>query len=75
MAGEAFDEEDLAMAVCPDPDDDPRNDRRAAITICVNGREHHVVERKPGDLAGPDGIITQETRLALERQFAATERP
>lgn len=75
MAGEIFDEEDLAMTVCPDPDDDPRNDRRAMITIRVNGREHHVIERKPGDLAGPDGIITKDTRLALERHFAETERP
>lgn len=74
MDGEIFDEEDLAMAICPDPDDDPRHDRRARITIHIAGREHHIVERKPGDLAGPDGIITKDTRLALERQFAAMGR-
>lgn len=72
--GETFDEESLAMAICPDPDNDPRNDRRAAITIRVNGREYHIAERKPGDLAGPNGIITKDTRLALERQFAETGR-
>lgn len=70
MALDHFTPEELAMAVCPDPDNEPANDRRASVAIRINGRTCEIMERKPGDLTGPDGKISQDTQLALERYFA-----
>lgn len=62
--------EEMIMAEYQDPDDEPRNDRRAKITILINGTMREIIERKPGDLTDPDGAINAETRCALERYFA-----